>query len=683
MLSKVLNPAPERDCGFYFVDARSSSAKEFHKVCNQMAGNLKLLNEKILMKLIKSDVSLENDNQFKKEVNNEVANHLNSLSAFERNISLCYINGFEMLSSYDLPSNFNAMEKEFLQLKTKFDQNIYSNVSNRYSSILSNFLRYFKEYSIQGDHMKTIIFKKDFRFCNENSPFVNSSQKVEANQDKALLPKESVVLQAFYPGDETSADAVISLFYIDYERRLSSMNPGVFKILSDLCRSPSFQVKILDFCFTFLYSPDHLKTLSASNNYSPHSVILSQSKLLPYSEVYCIVAANILDFLGYHLPNNKYLLFQPRVFLEQYGLQALQEFKMETQFLKRTRQRVSIYDLLIGLHSIPAIKFSSRLTIKLKAIEDENTGIYEQFRILIVDEGEELMEVDNVITTKTSKDLVGRITLATVIEKRCKIIFGDTLGLIDYIHRRIIMLNQPIKASKRVLEQKLEIDPRSICLLDIQQVLALKHIFTELAKALFCCSCLLLERFNSEWSFDPESKIVGDPFVKGLKEIGLYVLQREEIRRLFVDLFELMEYFTCEQLALNLSDCTVTQSILEIIMSFMTLTEIQNSHGQVQTLVSDSPSYDEVEEIRSISELRVILARMQESRSYTFEILLANMSRKYQKYITRVIRGGSNNDLRRKEIAFLAGRYPSIFDIEYKKQLFRYYRAIYLTVNMI
>ena len=43
------------------------------------------------------------------------------------------------------------------------------------------------------------------------------------------------------------------------------------------------------------------------------------------------------------------------------------------------------------------------------------------------------MEVDNVMATKTSKDLIERITLESAIEKKSKIIFSDTVELIDYI----------------------------------------------------------------------------------------------------------------------------------------------------------------------------------------------------------------------------------------------------------
>lgn len=336
----------------YFMHDALLTEKRFNSIQNSILIRLKLLAERVAVALIYSEPSSINFDEFKRErISEEVSAELKSLSEFEQNLLLCLLDRFDVLRTFKHPETFKDVKDEYIWIKNNFPSyiNILKGLNKAQDSQII-------EVAQDASATYNTDFPEDFVFCTEYTPLPAASEPIAqdtvSTQESESFDQNASLFRSLYSISEKSIEAIISMFFNGNASYISHQIQDLFFRVSALCNHADFEVKLLDFCFFFLYTPDYLDTCSTDQNTFPYTSLLGINAPNQSSYTYQVVAANILDFFRYLFPEREYLLYQPRLYLEQFGLKSLQDIKPKTQFRANTAGLISIADLLLGVYSI-------------------------------------------------------------------------------------------------------------------------------------------------------------------------------------------------------------------------------------------------------------------------------------------------------------------------------------------
>ena len=266
----------------------------------------------------------------------------------------------------------------------------------------------------------------------------------------------SSILKELFPTDDMFLESLISFFYINYDKDLSSEDSRVFDTLQNLCNSPIIEAKLIDFSVAFLYSRDDFDFSIVAP--FPHLTILRfDDRSLSSKEAYDIVSSNILDFLVRYIQTRKYLLLQPRIFFHQCELSSIREFKTRTRFLDRTCCLVSLYDLLVHLLEFHTNKQKDTPITKLRALDLETIAKQNQSKMMHIEKGEEFQQTIGVLSLKNSSKLLQMIGLKLALSTVPAIVFfGELNFFIAYVHDYVKQLRTSSQTSARLLQHLVE-----------------------------------------------------------------------------------------------------------------------------------------------------------------------------------------------------------------------------------
>ena len=663
----------------YFLHLSLSNGNHFNMLKNQVSIKLKVLSEKISVALSALNVNPEDLYLSRKKlIATEVSNHLESLTIFEKNLSLCLLEQFETLRLFDCPSKLKEVKEELQWLETHFEQ---------YMEIIQKVPGYKSAQVVSEDEIialhENLSFVKEFQFCVDEP---SGDQPITEDQfPRSLVEKNSTFLKDIYPSDDGFVEALISLFFDDYNESLTFTQSRPGQIVEKLCYAATLEMKVVDFCITLIYSPEQIRMLATIFNISLHPEKDSDD---PTSKTYESVACNVLKFLAKLLQTRKYLMLQPRAYLERYGLRSLQDFKKKTEFMKRTSCMISIYDLLVGLSNVAQISSSIVLLPLLSSLNLNESSIYNKLIILKVQEGEELKEMTNVLTTKSCKQLLQKTPLGSIIREYPIIVLGDIELLINLIQDQQALLIQPVEETNSVLKAVIRVNEKEISSAHIRPMEAIQASLRSFASGLALSSLLLSKWLREKHEVIKKGgKLVSENqmlYEQAFKEINAYILQDLKCEALIISLFELADYLSSPAFGEIEEKDILIKDILKALISFCTLRYIKEAAKKsVETVVkqnetagNDFPSLSNFTSCNSVDGLPVIpelshtFSILRQLRQFDFDVLLTNACKKHQKYILDIITEENPNGSGRANIYIICKKLPWIIDLSTKKIIF-------------
>ena len=664
---QLISLQDSRVCHFSYPDL--SNRRHFDILKNQMGIKLKILSEKISVALSALDLYSEKpDVLIKKLITTEVNNHLESLTKFERNLSLCLLERFETLRIFECPSELKEIQKELEWLESNFEQYLQiireTSGSNPVPVI-------FEDQVLEPD--LNMYFNREFQFCtNEKS---EEESKTEQEYPKSLIEKSSAFFRDIYPADDKFVESLVGFFFVDfYNKEQPFVDSKMGKIVQTLCCSATFEAKVIDFCITLLYSPTHVDLLAGILNASLYSSNISNP-----AKMYETTACNVLNFLAKQLDVSPYLRSQPRAYFERCGLQSLREFKQKTEFMKRTSCLISLYDLLIGLFAIEQIKSSNVISSRMLYFELNKPEKHTNLLILSVQEGEELKEVIDVITTKACKQLLQKFPLESTINESSMIVLGHIEPLISLIHDKVASLSEMVDKTNSVLKEKIAYNECDIGYSDIESLLTLQDSLDSFANGLTLSNLILTKWLREKHKIIKKGQEM--VYKKAFQEINTHISQESKCKLFIINLFELADYLASPAFNNTEAKNSLIMSVVKALLSFCSLHYIGAAVRKSGTLEnqSETEGYDlpslsnltsstSVDEITPTPELSHTFSALKQLQQYDFDQLLINMCKKHQQSVLSTITQKEPKGLGFDGVYVLCKKIPWILDFNTKKE---------------
>jgi len=368
----------------YFNIRGLKDREQFNSLIRALRIKLKILTERVLVTQIFND----NDN-FKNEdiVTNALLGETKTLSEYESNLLFCLAEDFEVLKHFKHP-RIQDLKEEFIWIQNNFDLYLFSLLDNQSTPAVP--------LSTENNKNDVVMFFEGSNFCTDPPSPIHVDSLKQSSLTEETKEKLQFIKNLYWI-DGNLVESMLSLFYLKYSQSTANR----YHLLIELCNSPQFEMKLMDFCFFFLYCPEHLLDPSTLNQ-KIHNLEFSQSKQF----IYQTVAENILEFFKIYLSNKEYLIYQPKVYLNNYGLKSLRELKKAHQYCKTTQKMGSICDLLIGLLDVKEISSSKSLKKALSDIISLSVLSFSQMKFETTTTVDHPVEKPRILTVKSLELLI-------------------------------------------------------------------------------------------------------------------------------------------------------------------------------------------------------------------------------------------------------------------------------------
>ena len=653
---------------------------EFDSIVNDTLIKLKYLTEDLLLSLALLGSYQAVEASRKRIVNQELNKYSASLPVFQRNIILCLISRFEELASFEYPYDIDSIKAGFNWIESNFSSYIGILNQNRDSAESSS--------NIPNSTTKFTTdstFSNEFRFCtDQQTPILNSPPP--QTLEPSFNIKDYEFLKTLYFIDDDTTEAILGLFFVKYAPNMSSYT-NTMDLLKELCNSPAFEVKLIDFCLFYLYCGDKHE-IGSTNKYDfPHSYVLNPQADGSTAIINIIVRSNILDFLKIYLSDKPYIVCQPRFILEKFGLKSLQKLKIEDKYLSQTPCMVSVSDLLIGLLNSEKIQTNSKLTDELKAIILSIMSNAGQFDITKVQEGEEMMEKPNVLSLQSCLKVTNLFTIEQMSKQNLDILLYDFSFVTKHIDEKIALIQPSLREVNLNIKSIMKAHSENVSLADLTHVFDIQAVFNTLEELLFLVTSLISTWFLEKTSIITTGNIyVSDTqirkdenYTRALKILGKQILHDKAVEDFIVDLHELATFVLHENLFRAQQTYTLIYCIINICLHYYTLLCIEGEFSNLQVKADDSVKDDELptlskiiskehsKEVIIIPDLLYTFSDIKAFRQYDFDVLFADICRKHQDIISRIASDSKRITGIQKELLLICRRQPWILEFSVKK----------------
>jgi len=620
----------------YFADYLKQPQYSILSTQRALLLKLKIITEKVLA------AKTSNSSTDPKDIANT---EINQVPQTERPLLLCLIERFSLLKKlYDYPPEFAEIQTEFQWAKAQDP--------NRFPNTL-----------ISSDSQSPNFFDDWAEFCIDPTSEAQRNQDLTVNGDQVIDKNVTFLIQQVPAFPDDVIESIISIFFINYQGAFCSSQSRL-EMMDLLLNSPTFEIKLLDFCFLFLYCGTEIIQNNAGAFGLPCIKIYNLSGSLAPSEVYAIATANILNFLKDHIQKREYPLYLPRCFFEQYSLKQLQPLKIKTHFMAKTSGLVSVSDLLIGLLQVNEINTNFDLQEMIKVIVSADRN----FKIIKSPFGQELSTNEPRILSLKSCDLLFDLPTSP-----CIVMGSFNLQLdkiIDKLENQILTLapiiQQIIESLKNNLSFNPDISPDFEPLTNLLTsiIVAQAEWLDKIAKKNY--SNLLSSQQSSLTEID-------QLFLKASEKFFTYFLQQHESLDFLVSLFELTEYLASPIDVVKL--CRLFYNLIALKSEFQsTFFANKKTHEGL----SDFPALSNVRSTDSVYESSLDLPELTQTHSsirrtktFNFDLLFIHLFKKHPQNLLLDIYQDTKTRALKKEINYLCKKAPWILTFSDKQTILK------------
>ena len=565
--------------------------EQFNSIIRASRIKLKVLTERVLVAQL-----FNPENISKEDLATEILlQETKSLSESESNLLFCLAEDFETLKCFKKSSSSSSsiqeIKEEFIWIQNNFEIYLYSINGLKTPKTTKN-----NQNQNQDDH---VVFFEGSPFCVDStdpqSSSVSKSPSSEINEQIAFI-------KDLYFVDDQLVESMLSIFYLKH-------NPSIqpYKVLIEFCNSPLFEIKLMDFCFFFLYCPKHISHCSDNKI---HNLEFSQTP----SYVYQTVAENIFEFLKNYLPSKEYLIYQPKIYLEHYGIHSLKALKTQFGFEKASQRASSFFDLLVGLFTVQEISPSFKKT--LAELISSLLSLFPKFESVVSHTSPENGdERPRLLALKSLELLVAHSSDTIKLFKQFPEIITHQLDrVLETIHRKVNLLY--FEGLVLILQEIVHDRDKIVKALTTNQ-----EYLSQLAELLEIISLHFTEKSHS----------LNEAI---LKQLSKGVVENNEIKTLVRCLLEISTVIHKE--AKN--NKPVLSALLKIGLHFYNLS--------------------------CIAEL--------EQSDTRLTAYLEEVSKKYQENLIAIILESSSKDIYYKLLPLICRKIPPLFDLTFKRKIFKY-----------
>ena len=600
-------------------------------------------------------------------VTKELTEYQKSLSEFERNIFLCHVRQFEVLQSFKCPNNLQEIKAELAWLKDNFSD--YIGMLNQMRGLKS------KSHADKSPKKASTsdsepLNPNEYHLCEE---YLASSNQVTKSEMPKKISQNIALFKELYPINVDLVQSSTSFFYIKYEKDLGSSNPATLQLIEELCNSVSFEAKLLDFCMFFLHCPDHLELVSsnkATYRY-PYSTIFNVEKTqLTFNQIYNVVAFNILVFLKNHLFKSDYLIYQPRIYLEKYGLQALKELKAKTNYNLNTSNMASLCDLLVGLQVIPQIAQNTQLSKEVNAIIFTVFSKERNFKIVEYAENDELIEETNLLTSKSCNTLLKINKIELILRHIPNIMFYSFKEVTHIIKNLLEILYQPVKEINLTLKSKPHNESaKDAQVSKIKQLGDLQSVTDIIAEIFSSVSSVLSSKLSKDDQTQYNNKYKegkDDIQSEAIKILSARILHKKSIRSLIKQLFGIVNHLP--NLDPALCSTPLTQALAKICLNFYALICIEQDFMRSQLYLTEEFTSSNKHHKHTAASLLKEALSLQRYRGLVFGVHIVKMCSDYRNLIMTMLGESIREKAQVNGIAVIWRHHPKLFDLMAKKK---------------
>ena len=267
-------------------------------------------------------------------------------------------------------------------------------------------------------NLSDLTFHDGFQFCtNAHVPLQSTADNKLANSSSKAGKEDMLALKNLYIIDDDVVENFIYYFYCKYPSNADFNTTSSSRLILELCKSPQFQIKLIDFFIFFLYSADNIELLQDLSEKFSCKSLLNVAKDEILDELYIHVANNILDYLETYLPEREYLVYQPRTILEQNGLKSIQLLKAKIDFSKKTSHMVSLCDFIIGLLRVKELRNTLKLYRKVEKLVNNIFMKPKTFEFIKSGESIEKIDKPRILVDKSCQYLLEMDSIGNLIKK--------------------------------------------------------------------------------------------------------------------------------------------------------------------------------------------------------------------------------------------------------------------------
>lgn len=607
----------------------------------------------------------------------EITFDMDTLSGFEKSLMLCLIEQFETLRSFAYPDNIGLIKEELTAIQNNFP--MYLSLLKKRQGLCSDK----EEIKVNPDLLKQNIcdlaFHENFVFCTSTA-LPSSSDDTSASK---LSRKNILRLNSLYVIDDQVVENAIDLLYQNYQS-YEFRRSGSLSLVTQLCESPQFEVKLLDFCIFFLYCPDHLQLIKDSKEEFPYKNVLNVSAPLPLNEVYSQVASNIMEFFERYVRRKEYLVYQPRLIFEKYGLKSIQALKTKSGFYENTPCMVSLCDLIIGLLGIEQFNPSTTLFTKLEGLINDIFSLPTKFKLLKIKPGNEDLNQPRVLSNEPCKKLLELGNIENALKVVPEIVVQNMNTVLDIFFAKSTQLTKAFEENNAQLKEKGKNATTEFKQDDITIVLAVEKDLAAISSILAALSNVLsswmLERQKDEPSEnapkDNEAKAKFKDYESCLKTFNTEVLCQKYFEDLILLLFEFANYIPFQDRSywMNKFD-TMAFLVAKACFSIYNLVCIRemrtadsSTSKDLINLMVEPCSITSSEfpaEPKDSLKIQKTFSEIRRERQFDFDMLFSNMVKTNQAALSKMI---SQDSARFNQVTLICKRMPWVLDLTVKKK---------------
>jgi len=663
----------------YFIIPNINTKAEFDSIVKQVSSILKIMNEEVLVSVQSSNLSNKEAEKHKQTyIENKIAGL--TMSELEKNIFYCRAEIFSFLNPFPYPENFAEIKEEFQWINDDFDE----------------YLTTLKEMGLKDETLEAPININNEKSQHQETLFFNGFEfcKTSPNSLVVMTPEKTTILESvklfkeLYPFGEKTIEALVAFFYVRTEGKFIDNNQDFISLLKELSFAPNFEIKLLDFCLFFLYSPDHLEIIKQKQMKFPYSRVFNEEESTQTAlETYRITALNILYFLKSMMNSNGYLIYQPSALLEQYGMKSLQEIKGLVSFKEKRKDLISICDMFVGLLDVNEIACNTELSQIVEAIILDIFSEEKKFKVFGAKETNEYIEEKNLITLKSCQRLLHVKNIQSRFKQLANLLIFDFKKVIKEIEDKIDVLYKPLEKMSSLLKVVLRNGNDKAKSSALQLLPKINSHIVELRDCLFMPASLLanwdIEQNSSAYFPRVENE---ELYIAGLKIINKHILQEKIVQDFIILLFDQVQTMFTSRIA-NITEFTdTTQNLAKICLYFYILYCVNRFRGKSheETNNQDMNNTDLPPLSRMVSkdsefggnddipELKLTYSKMKKSSKFDLDILFANMCRKCEGILQQVIYLPSTKNSSDKlipEFGIVCRRLPWLLDLSKKKDM--------------
>lgn len=622
----------------YFFHPDLLTLEEFARLEDKLHIKLKSLNEAvgIIFATIPPEYQ-KNPSKLKEILSGVIAPFFNGMTKFDENLCYCIMNKHSNLKNVPI-EDIKDIKNEYLWIQDNF---------TKYLSLLEKVRgKILDKKPVEEDEenkidIKSFLIDTKFKFVTDDKLEIKKKEdeKVDPEADRKLIPN----LRNIWAIDETFVESVCRLFYTKYETNILS-DFRTSALIGQLLSSPKFEIKLFDFFFFFLYSPEHISLIQEGATF-PYNK-LSNVEVSDPVQTFLTTTNNILAFIKNYFATKRYLLQQPKTLFEEFGLKSLKALKDSTKFQDKLGKMFSVLDMVVGILDIEEIKGSFELNSQVISVMQNIFAEPLDFEILQPHEFSTAKDQSKILSLYAADILVGcEGNLQFILN--CPRISLSSYKFLQRTVKEVEAIDPIVSKECEDLRIKKKKDEKFV-VGDFRTILRYESHLKNLDASIKIFRAAIVSLYQGKKTIPKENaekvrfvlKELDNKFMKNLtvQDILLHIFELTELFHIFHTQVENQVYGRFADFLVNI--CVGFYSLYCYHVITIKGLEAEASSDGIPKL-SKVASKDEgyFEEAVAAPKFMKSFSQMKKSKDINFDLLFSNLNKKYPKIVDTFVYG--------------------------------------------